>query len=84
MKGNIMTDIRLARKVTFYEAKRAFAAGGVLLVTERPEGEFHPVGKHSTTHSRDTTTFAELHAQVKMWRNRYPRQTFYVVENESS
>jgi hypothetical protein len=71
-----------ARKATFQEAKRAFANGERILVLETPRGSTYPVGPTTTTHDKTRTTFAELHAEVKMWRNRYPYQTFYIVEGE--
>jgi hypothetical protein len=69
-----------ALRATFYEAKRAFAAGATVIVTERPEGPERLVYPQTTKHSLNTTTWDELAGLVREFRNRYPRQTFYIVQ----
>jgi hypothetical protein len=71
--------IAWARKARMHDARRAFAAGAVVVVSERPEGEEIAVWPSTTRHTRETTSWDELAGMVRMWRGRYPRQTFYVV-----
>lgn len=80
----IQPVIATARRVTIHEAKRHFDMGGKVLVSERGHKETLPVTANTTTHSSATTTWASLCADVKMWRNRYPDQRFYVVETDAS
>ncbi len=68
-----------AKRAKMTEARRAFADGATVVVTERDEGPEHAVWSDTTTHHRDGISWDELHSQVKMWRSRYPRQTFYVM-----
>jgi hypothetical protein len=70
-----------ATRVTFWEARRAFTAGDVVIVTENDEGSQIHVWDSTTTHDRTTTTWTWLAEQVRTWRNRYPRQRFYIVEH---
>ncbi len=70
-----------ARRVTMREAMRAFDAGRRVLVHERGHLPTVPVGPLTTTHSKDSTTFSELRAQVNSWRRRYPNQRYYVVDD---
>lgn len=62
------------------QARRAFASGAKVVVTERPEGPERVVWSTTTTNDRDSGTWEELAAQVRMWRSRYPRQSFYVLD----
>lgn len=71
---------RTAQRVTMHEARRHFEAGGDVLVSERGHERTQLVGPDTTTHNRERTTWEELAATVKEWRNRYPNQRFYVVE----
>lgn len=70
---------RVARRVKMNEAKRHFNSGGEVLVSERGHELELPVHRTSTTHTSSSTTWAELTATVREWRNRYPNQRFYVV-----
>lgn len=72
--------IATARKVTMPQARRAYRAGATLVVTERPQGDTINVYPTTTTNRPDRTSWDELHGMVLTWRNRYPRQTFYVLE----
>lgn len=76
--------IATARRVTIHEARRHFDKGGSVLVSERGHKETQPVTANTATHNNVTTTWANLCADVKMWRNRYPDQRFYVVETDAS
>lgn len=69
----------IARRVTMHEAKRAFEAGAEVLVSEHGHEAHRFVGRQTTTHHRDRSNWSELVASVRMWRNRYPNQRFYVV-----
>ncbi|MEQ7008375.1 hypothetical protein ABN028_19560 [Actinopolymorpha sp. B17G11] len=69
-----------ARRATFHDAGRAFAEGATVLVSETGTRETIPVTRLTTTHTRDTTTWDALVEQVRMWRNRYPGQAFYIVD----
>jgi hypothetical protein len=81
---SVTTDERglavMARRVKFHEARRHFAAGGRVLVSEYGHEPFVVVTELTTTHSARTTTWEALAAEVRMWRSRYPYQRFYVVE----
>ena len=68
-----------ATRITVNEARRLFAEGAELLVSERGHEETTPVGRMTTTHSNRTTTWEQLSGMVEMWRNRYPNQRYYVV-----
>ncbi len=72
-----------AHRVKFHEARRAFAAGARVLVSEYGDELTQAVGPSTTTHTRESTTWAALAEQVAMWRGRYPRPRFYVVESAS-
>lgn len=74
--------ITTATRVTQHEARQHFDAGGAVLVSEHGHESTRPVGPSTTTHTRTTTTWDELVAQVRMWRNRYPNQRFYIVPKE--
>jgi hypothetical protein len=73
----------IAHRVKFHDARRAFAAGSRVLVSEYGDELSRPVYPHTSTHSRDTTTWDALVAQVAEWRHRYPRQRFYVITEAS-
>jgi len=81
---NFPQPIGSADKVTMHQARRAFQSGAQIIVTEQPKGETIPVWTTTTVNTNQATTWTELHDQVKMWRNRYPRQTFYVVRSDAS
>lgn len=68
-----------ARRVTMWEARKVFANGGGVLVSERGHLPTLEVGPLSTVHTRETTTWEALTEQVEMWRGRYPNQRFYVL-----
>lgn len=69
-----------ARRVTWHEARRAFEAGASVLIDENGTESRRLVTVDTQTHSRESVTWQELAANVRMWRNRYPRQRFYLVE----
>lgn len=69
----------IADRVKFHDARRAFAAGAAVVVSEYGHESTLTVHKHTTTHTRETITWDELAADVRMWRNRHPNQRFYVV-----
>jgi hypothetical protein len=68
-----------ARRVTIHEARRHFESGGAVLVSEYGTETLIPVTPITTTHNRETITWAALVEQVRMWRSRYPRQRYYVI-----
>jgi hypothetical protein len=78
-KGDDYAAVTIAHRVTRTQAMVAFSRGEVLVVSERQAGPELKVGALTTTHHRDSTTWDELVAQVDMWSNRYPSQTFYVA-----
>lgn len=78
--GTVETVGLWAYRVTQHEAKRRFAEGFEVAVSERGHELSFPVSTMTGTHHRSSTTWAELVAQVRMWRNRYPNQRFYVVQ----
>ena len=63
----------------WHEAKRHFADGEMVLVSEHSDYYTFPVSCNLITHTRETTTWDELADQVRMWRTRYPNQRFYIV-----
>lgn len=69
----------VATRVTMHEAKRHFEAGGAVLVSEYGHEPTQTVRPDTTTHDRTRTTWDDLAAMVKEWRNRYPNQRFYIV-----
>jgi hypothetical protein len=73
---------RIAERTTCHQAERHFLDGGTVLVSEHGY-ETIPVSARSVTHHRNTIDWADLVAQVEMWRNRYPNQQFYVVREVS-
>ena len=68
-----------AQRVTMNVAKRWFDRGGAVLVSDQGHLSTIPVGPGTTTHSRNTTTWDALRAEVNMWRSRYPNQRYYKV-----
>lgn len=74
------TVIGTARRVHKNEAKAAFENGQSILVSEYGHEATQTVTTWTTTHTRETTTWAELDEQVRMWKGRYPNQRFYIVE----
>lgn len=72
-----------AVRTTQAAAGRAFAAGATIVVADR-RAELVLVTPETTVHTRDTTTFPALLEQVRMWRNRYPSQRFYVLEADTA
>ena len=68
-----------ATRVTAREARQALEAGGEILVSERGHEETTPVGRLTTTHTRESITWDQLASMVETWRNRYPNQRYYVV-----
>jgi len=76
-----MTDIiGQATVVSEADAKAHYEAGGTILVSENTPDTI-PVSTITTVHShtQGITDWDELHEQVRMWANRYPRQRFYTV-----
>ncbi len=73
----------IARKVHQNEAKRHFAAGGTVLVSEYGHEATRPVTSSTTTHNSSSTTWSELVENVRMWRGRYPNQRFYIIDGAS-
>lgn len=71
-----------ATRVKQHEAKRHFDAGGSVLVSEWGSEPTQLVSVGSTTHNNQTTTWSSLVEDVRMWRNRYPNQRFYIVPME--
>lgn len=68
----------IAQRVTIHEARRHFESGGSVLVSEHGNELTRTVSRDTTTHNRDTTTWAALVETVREWRSRYPNQRFYV------
>ena len=68
----------VAWKATFYQARRAFLAGARVISPSAPRGRMivRPLD-HPRRRSAEWTALTD---QVRMWRNRYPRQTFYVID----
>jgi hypothetical protein len=71
--------IGTATRVTIWQAKREFNRGGIVLVSEHGHEATRLVYPHTVTHSRDTSDWNALAADVSMWRNRYPNQRYYTV-----
>lgn len=68
-----------ARRAKFHEARRHFLAGGTVLVHENGYERTRVVTTITTTHSGGQAEWDALVADVREWRNRYPRQRFYIV-----
>lgn len=82
MSSNDYAVIATAHKVTMREAERAFRSGRGVLVTERPEGDTRPVTRMTTVNRQsESYRWESLAESVRMWRSRYPRQSFYVVQS---
>lgn len=75
--------IGTADRAKFHDARRAFADGATVLVSERDDGPTKTVTSLTTTHNRETTTWDTLAENVKVWRNRYPGQRFYIVRKSN-
>lgn len=73
---------KVAHRATFHDAKRAFADGATVLVSDSGQDRV-TVHRATTVHTRETTTWEALADQVREWRNRYPNQRYYVVESGS-
>lgn len=72
-----MTITGTAHRTTRAQARTAFEQGKSVLVTDdRLSVQTLPVGPSTTTHSRETTTWAALRAQMLSWGK---RQQMYVV-----
>lgn len=71
-----------ARRVTMYQARAHFEAGGSILVSEYGHEATRSVTLDTTTHDRTTTTFEELRELVNQWRGRHPNQRYYIVDWE--
>jgi hypothetical protein len=71
----------MARRVHVQDARAHFEQGGTVVVSERGDQLAFPVGPNTTTHDRTRITWEQLTETVQDWRNRYPRQRFYVVED---
>lgn len=68
-----------ATRVHFHDARRHFEAGGEVVVSEYGEQLEFDVTASTTTHTKESTTWADLVEQVRMWKGRYPNQRYYVV-----
>lgn len=71
--------LRIARRATVPEAKAHFDRGGDVLVHERGHEQTVPVSPDTTVHNSKSISWQALRDQVAMWRNRYPRQRYYIV-----
>lgn len=71
--------VRTARRVTMYEAKDHFDAGGDVVVHDRGHELTYPVTATTPVHNARSTTWKELREQVTQWKNRYPNQRYYIV-----
>lgn len=71
--------MKTARRVKQNEAKAHFDAGGGVAVSEHGHLTELAITAGSTVHTKETTTWADLVADVRMWRSRYTNQRFYVV-----
>lgn len=69
----------IATRVKFHEARRHFAEGGTVVVSERGHETWLTVYPQTTTHNRDTIKWDDLVEMVRMWSGRYPNQRYYVV-----
>ena len=76
------TRVGWGERVKFHEARRHFASGGEVLISEDRDQPSIPVFDHSTTHTKETTTWEALAEAVHMWRNRYPYQRWYIVRRD--
>lgn len=74
-----MTAQRIAVRVKFNEAKRAFENGADILISERGDHTHIAVTPSTAIHNRDTISWEDLVAQVRMWQNRLPNQRYYIV-----
>lgn len=74
----------IAHRVKRHEAKRHFDDGGSVLVSERGHELTVSVSASITTHDSSTITWNELTTSVKMWRNRYPNQRFYIIAGDGT
>lgn len=77
------SHIGTATRVTVAQARAHMAAGGAVLVSERGHRASLPVTRSTVVHTRKSTTWEALRAQVREWRHRHPGQRFYVVEYDS-
>lgn len=73
-----------ARRVTIHEAKRHFAAGGKILVSEYGHETTCTIGPLTTTHDRARTDWDALTGDVETWRNRHPNQRYYIVNDTTA
>lgn len=64
------------------EARQHFEAGGAVLVSEYGHETERAVGPMTVVHTRASITWSALVASVRMWRNRYPNQRFYIVRDD--
>lgn len=71
-----------ATRVTEAQARRRFTAGAEILVHDGHETTV-TVTPSTVTHHKTRTSWTELAGLVKMWRNRYPHQAYYVVNREA-
>ena len=71
-----------AHRVHQSRARTHFAKGGSVLVSEYGHETMKPVHASTTVHNINTTSWDALVTDVRMWRNRYPNQRFYVITEE--
>ena len=71
--------LTVADRVPIHEAKRHFADGGAVIVSERGWEPTCTVYLGTTFHTRETTTWEALTTLVNEWRGRYPSQRYYIL-----
>jgi hypothetical protein len=69
----------VAYRVAPESAERLFTAGARIVVAETDRGPALEVFTSTTVNTRDRMTWDELAELVRVWSNRYPRQTYYYV-----
>lgn len=68
-----------ADRASAADARRHFDAGGAVLVSQYGHEPHQVVYLDTTFHTRETTTWEALYADVRNWRSRYPNQRFYLL-----
>jgi len=75
---------RIARRAKFHDARRAFANGATITVSEHGREKAHTVTRETVVHTRDTIDWRTLVDMVRQWKGRYPGQRFYIVDEPAA